>query len=212
MRRGSLTSIALTLIMLPATIVRAESPWSLVKDKEGIQVFRRPHPGSDIQEVKAIGKIRSDLTNLVKILSHVESQTRWIPLCVESKSLAGATTGAKRIYRKYDNPWPFQDIDYVVDQTTSSPGVAGEITLSFQEVKDALPAKDGCGRMREYRGSWKLLPTRDDQVEVTYIVHFVPEGKSPSTFINASLGKIGWDTFKGLQDFATKPLQLPSRP
>lgn len=185
--------------------VCAQETWVSVKEKDGIEVFRRPYPGSDIQELQAVGKIRSELARLVRILSDVESQTKWIPLCVESRSLASAPADAKRIYRKFDNPWPFQDIDYVLDQTTTPVGAAGQVTIAFHEVKDVLAKQECCGRMQEFRGAWRLVPVADGFVEVTYTVHLVPEGSAPSAFLNASLGKIGWDTFRALERYASKP-------
>jgi hypothetical protein len=189
-------------VLLSMGAVGAQSPWISVKEKDGIEVFRRPVARSDFQELKAVGRIKSDVPRLVQILSDTKTQTRWIPLCVVSKTLAGAPPGAQRIYRKFDNPWPFQDIDYVVDQTTSLAGGAGEVTLEFHEVGGALAKQEGCGRMERYRGSWRLVPVAEGFAEVTYTLHLVPEGASMATFLNASLGKIGWDTFGALKAYA----------
>ncbi|MBK9578559.1 MAG: hypothetical protein IPK50_11815 [Fibrobacterota bacterium] len=189
-------------LLLSMGAVGAQTQWTSVKEKDGIEVFRRTYPGSDFQELKAVGRIKSDVPRLVQILSDVPSQTSWIPLCVASKTLVGAAPGAMRIYRKFDNPWPFQDIDYVLDQSVSTPSVSGEVVVTFREVADAMPKQEGCGRMQEYRGSWRLVPVEGGFLEVTYILHLVPEGASMATFLNASLGKIGWDTFGALKAYA----------
>lgn len=189
-------------VLLAVGWVGAQATWTSIKEKDGIEVFRRPYPGSDFQELKAVGRIHADVARLVQILSDVPAQIRWIPLCVVSKPLDGAAPGVLRIHRKFDNPWPFQDIDYVVDQSVSAPTSTGEVVVSFREVPDAAPVQEGCGRMREFRGSWRLVPAADGFVEVSYTLHLVPEGASLATLLNASLGKIGWDTFRALKVYA----------
>lgn len=176
-----------------------QGEWIPIQDKDGIQVSKRPYPGSPLQQLRAVGKIHADMPKLVRLLTDVSGQTKWIPLCVEARTVEGALGGAQRIYRKFDNPWPFQDIDYVVDQTVKTVAATGETLVEFAEVSGAYPVQECCGRMREFRGAWSLRNAGAGWVEVTYTLHLVPSGGTPAVFLNASLGKIGWDTFDALR-------------
>jgi hypothetical protein len=196
------------LIALLAGSAIGEEKWELIKDKDGLKIYTREFPGSDIKELKTVGRIKAPVKRLVDIQFDMQSQTQWVPLCKTARLIKKLSDNQVQVYREIDNPWPFKNSDYVVELNLKSDDQTGESMVEFHEVKDAYPAQDCCGRMSKLRGFWKFAPVESGVTEVTYQVHLHPGGKSPSAFINMSMGMIGKDTFNALKDYVKTSTQL----
>ena len=135
------------LIALLAGSAIGEEKWELIKEKDGLKIYTREFPGSDIKELKAVGRIKAPVKRLVDIQFDMQNQTQWVPLCKTARLIKKISDSQVQVYREIDNPWPFRNSDYVVELNLKSDEQTGESTVEFHEVKDAYPAQDCCGRI-----------------------------------------------------------------
>ncbi len=198
-RRAAAGVLGLLAVLLPMvaaqTTPSSDSPWTLVRDQDGIKVYSQPVAGSDYLAIRASTHVEASLSQLLGLLDDVPACPRWIHNCLSPQPLAEPNWRERYIYLKNDLPWPYQDRALVlhsfIDYSTETPEVTVRLTALDDarlppEAKQALPAPDGSVRNTAYQGLWSFRPASSGY-QVSYQLHIDLGGSPPAMLANKRL-------------------------
>ncbi len=185
-----------SLLLLPLLVLAADEPrWELSATDEGIRIFGRKKPDSEVREMKAIGLIDATPHEIWKALRDYDNYTKTMPYTVEAKVLSREKDDKVLFfYSRLDTPLVDQR-DYViriVDESDWKEG-KGYLKVSWTAApleRDAeAPLKADVVRVRVNDGHWLLEPREDGKKTfATYYVYTNPGGSIPNWIANKANG------------------------
>lgn len=183
-RRGAL----LALMILAAAPARSapESPWSLVRERDGIVVHTRPVEGSGIQEFRGVALVSASVEAIRAVLRDVDRFEEWFPDTSEARLLAREGDVAYQ-YLVRDAPWPVSDRDTVFRSETRLDPSTGRVSIRLTVAPDRHPLQPERVRVRRAEGLWLLEPVAPERTRVTFQLHLEPGGGVPQWLINAQV-------------------------
>lgn len=185
-------SVAIFFVLAADPAAKAP-PWEEAAKDNGITIYSREIPGSDVREMKAIGTIDAKPHEVWKAIRDYPNYVKTMPYTVEAK-IMGQEDGDKTIYFYSRLDLPLVDNrDYLItikDESDWKDG-AGYLKVSWTklDVDKSDPRyvapKDGVVRTPLNDGFWKLEP-RDggNKTWATYYVHTAPGGAVPTWIAN----------------------------
>lgn len=194
--------------VLAADPAAKQTPWEEAAKDNGITIYARDFPGSEVREMKAIGTIDAKPQEVWKAIRDYDHYTTTMPYTVEAKVL-GKEDGDKVIYFYSRLNLPLVDNrDYtikIVDESNWNDG-SGYLKVTwtcFDPPKGspmAVAAKEGVVRLGLNDGFWKLEP-RDNgnKTWATYYVHTDPGGSVPKWIANKANSTAVPDVFTAIR-------------
>lgn len=193
---------ALALGMFSDAALAAE--WTLRKQQDGIDVYTRPVPGSEIQEFKGEGLVDVDTEAIVSLLRDSSRFKEWFPNTSESKLLKrdGDTSFQ---YSVMETPWPISDRDNVFRSVTKRDSGTGQVDITVSADPTAYPIQYGLHRVTKANGSWRLEPKGPAKTLVTFTMHLEPGGGLPDWMVNARVVETPFEAIVNLRKFLNAP-------
>ncbi len=185
-----------TLAWLPLLLLQADDPaWKLDAENDGVKVYARAHPGSDVREMKATGVIDAPPQAVWKNIRDYEGYPKNMPYVVEAKVLS-RTEGDRDVlfYSRLETPL-VSSRDYIIALKDESDWHDGQgylkvtWTVAPKEADAQVPEKKDVVRVRVNDGYWLLEP-RDEgkKTLATYYLFTNPGGSIPVFIINSANG------------------------
>lgn len=185
--------------MTAATLLAADGgvPWEEAAKDNGITIYSREFPGSDVREMKAEGTIDAKPEEVWKAITDYANYKKTMPYTAEAKVLA-EEEGGKIVYFYSRLDLPMVDNrDYVIKIVDTSDWKEGKGYLrSNWTLFDApkgdprhVDSKDGVVRTPVNVGSWLVQPQGDgNKTWVVYYIHSDPGGAVPKWIANKANG------------------------
>lgn len=133
--------------------------WEVVGRRDGVVVYQRPHPGSEVPELLAVGTLDVPPWVAKNAVDDVESKDSVMPYLSEARVLKRDERGLL-IYNRISPP-VVSDRDYTIrffDQSYTTNGVTIWIAR-WRAANDEGPAKrSGVVRVHETEGYWRFEP------------------------------------------------------
>jgi len=165
--------------------------WKLVKQSNGVAIYSRPHPGSNLKEFKAVGEIDAATETVHKVIDDVEAYPSFMPYTAECRVIERNRDSILTYQRL--NPKIVSDRDYTLRiQKKSWPVENGVAYLNHWEPanEQGPAAKPGVFRVTMCEGSWLLEPTGDGKTRATYSV-FTDSGIGGPAFLANTISTTG---------------------
>lgn len=199
-RIGAWIAAALMLLSGATTLVAhaGESPWSLVRERDGIAVYTRPVAGSGIREFKGRALVAASAQAIRMLLRDADGFTDWFPNTSESRLLAREGNVSYQ-YTVIDTPWPVSDRDNIFRNETEIDPQSGRITIRIAAAPDHYPEQPERVRVRHALGLWLLEPVRADATRVTFTMHLEPGGGVPEWLLNTQVVETPFDALTNLR-------------
>ena len=159
------------------------SNWEEIKDKDGLKVFSRSNPKSNINEVKVITTMNASLSALVYMVKRVEKQPDW--------AYSTAKAYVVRVYNNFhwvtytlsDVPWPLSDRDCVTDvKMVQHPD--SSITISSVSIDSLVDEVDGVVRLPMVKATWTFIPLEKRKTKVVFQILVKLGGMVPAWVAN----------------------------
>lgn len=190
-------AIALSWASAPAGHA-GESPWSLVRERDGIVVHTRPVEGSGIREFKGSAVVSASTEQIRALLRDADHFKDWFPNTSESRLLAREGDVSYQ-YSVLDAPWPVSDRDNVFRSETAIDPTSGTVAIRVSAAPDYHPEQPERVRVRRALGLWLLEPLGEAQTRVTFTMHLEPGGGVPQWLINAQVVETPFDALTNLR-------------
>lgn len=198
---GIKSAAMLSLGLMVAGVASAED-WQLAKSEGGIKVYLSTVPGSSYKAYRGQVTIDSDLATLRRLQEDASGSCAWIHACASQKLLK--TQGAESwVYTRFDMPWQVQARDSVLHVVTQEEA-DGSLLRRLEGVPTYQKEEQGYVRVASVEGFWRMTPTKDGKVDVTYQLHTEPGGSVPSWLASRFVVDAPFNTLKALKIRAEK--------
>ena len=190
-----LALVATFLAGTALSMLAAEAPqtgnWKLVKQASGVTIHSRPHPGSHLNEFRAIGEIDAPSATAEKVIDDYEAYPTFMPYTAECRVLE-RHHDSLLVYQRI-SPKIISDRDYTIriekKSWPSEHSLAYSIRWNAANDKGP-PETHGVFRVKVCAGSWLLEPAGPHKTRATYYV-FTDSGVNVPPFVANSISATG---------------------
>ena len=178
-------------LILASASPGAQEDWKLVKQSNGVAIYSRLHPGSQLKEFKAIGEIDASSKVVHNVIDDVDAYEDFMPYTKEATVLR-KNQDSVIAYQRI-SPKIVADRDYTLRiQNKSWPAQFGIAYLNeWKPANEQGPAeKPGVFRVKVCDGSWLLEPTGPNKTRATYYV-FTDSGINVPGFLENTISETG---------------------
>lgn len=183
--------------------------WVKAAETDGITVFTRDKPGSEVKEMKALGTIDAPPDAVWKVLRDYPKYKERMPY-TEVASVVATEDGGKVTYFYSKISAPFvSKRDYtlkIVDESDWKDG-KGFLKSSWVIAADkGPPPTDGVVRLKINDGFWRLEPIDGGKrTQATYYLFTDPGGSVPKFLVNQANSGAVPDVFRAIRKYSTQP-------
>ena len=101
--------------------VEDNTAWTLVEDSDGIQVFKKEIPGSDVIAFRGETMIEASAEKLWWVLEDAKHEHEWVDRLAVNVVLEQFGPYDRVQYQSFDLPWPISDRDFVYRAVCTQP-------------------------------------------------------------------------------------------
>jgi hypothetical protein len=158
--------------------------WQFIKEKEGIKIYTRKEPGSNLKSFRGEALLHAKYEDILNLVGNVKNQDWWDKGVSELKILLFDEGKHVQYYIVYDSPWPVSDRDLVVDAVINTDPVTKIRTVKAKPLPNVVPEKPGRVRIKNYWQSWTITPIQPGLVHVELEGFVDPGGSVPDWLYN----------------------------
>ncbi|MBQ0758792.1 MAG: hypothetical protein KKF24_02040 [Gammaproteobacteria bacterium] len=188
----------IVILICPTQTHSAAEEWRLDKSKDGINVFSREYPGSEIREIKAVTQVKSSIDSVIAVIEDIPNSTRLNNVIVEARIEESSGNGSYKAYSRMTMPWPVKDRDIVSCRKFSLDKETLAVIITDVACK-GLPIKKNLIRMTNFRQQWRITPLNRGVVNIELIAHSEPGSPIPNWIINQMSTDIPYQTLQNLK-------------
>ncbi|NRA63819.1 MAG: hypothetical protein HRU19_05015 [Pseudobacteriovorax sp.] len=161
--------------------------WDKIDSKEGVNVYRKEVPDSDVLGVGGSAMINAPVSKIIWVLMDHENKKDWVDKFESSKTIENPSDLVSIQYAAFDMPFPVSDRDFVYRYEFSYDPDKHMITVDVKSVThSSAPEEDTIGVRGEIKfGEYRLYPRKNGKktyVEVEYMTD--PKGYLPTMIVN----------------------------
>ena len=158
--------------------------WEFVSQKEGIKVFRKAFPGSQIKGVGGEALMEGSIGKILWLLQDHERKHEWIDAFLEAKTLSEAGPLENVQYSLFSLPFPVSNRDFVFRNLYSVDPATNSVIIDVKSVTSKeQPEREGIVRGEILVGRYFLTPMGDKTLlQAEYLAD--PKGFLPSWVVN----------------------------
>jgi hypothetical protein len=187
-KRKQRWTVLQTLLVVGAALVAAQlaytwsgsSKWQFVEEKQGIKLYSMKVPGENILRFLSVFRIKSTLNQAVAFMQDDDSDVSDVGF-YDSKILKQDSINLRWTTWKMRFPSPMTDA-----------------------TPQMLPEDDCCVRIRKMSNSWRLIPEKNGEVEINWIINADFGGWIPYFMLNRRLAWEMFDFGSGLQEIVSR--------
>jgi hypothetical protein len=207
--------IALTV----ASVASADSParapqWEQFDQEDGIRMYRRDVPGSDVVALRGDGFVAAPITRVASVFLDRKRSTEWIDRLAKAKVIRRISDTEQVEWDHIKTPTPLKDRDFVVKTRITTDPAKKQVIFTYQSVTDPLaPETSDYVRGTFHNGKFELtMGTRknaDGTVTkgtiVSAEVEVDPRGSVPKFIVNMVQKSWPYQTLTSLRKQVAKP-------
>ena len=180
--------------------------WTKIDETDGIAVYRREVPGSDVIAFKGEGIIAAPLVRVASVVYDTARATEWIESLVEARVIRHVSDTDYVEYDHFKTPFPLKDRDFVTSSHLDYDATRKVITIRVRSVTDPAAPATKYVRGELVSSTFVLTPTADGKgTRVVGDVHCDPRGAVPKWLVNWFQKDWPTSTFKKLRVQVAKP-------
>jgi hypothetical protein len=199
---SSILSSAFLLVLLSFHgLYAAENEWELVKDAEGIQLYRQSVEGSKFDRFKGIALVHTRIEVIGMVLRDPPVYPKWMWNCKKSQVFEKYDENNMLVYYVQKTPWPTKSRDVLLRATTTIAWKSGWFSVDLTSIDDSrVPPKDNLVRMAKMIGNWFVEYVDRERTKVTFTFTFDPAGSIPASLANSSMKNFPYNTLEGMRN------------
>jgi len=177
----------------------AQTDWKLKKSADGIDIYVRTAPGTDLLEFKGVTVFDCETETVFNVFRDFPNWTNWSYKLAEVNVLKQESPVEYFVYYEVEMPWPMDNRDMINHIRMTKNKLTGEGRIILESIADYLPEKEEKVRLKDGRGFYQLSPTEDGKTEITYQYFTNPEGV-PTWVVNLFITDSPFSTLKGMRE------------
>ncbi|MEE8409458.1 MAG: SRPBCC family protein [Myxococcota bacterium] len=178
---ASIVGVALALSAASAMAAKPNPlPWEKIDTSDGIDVWAREVPGSNVREVKAEAIINLPAETVWAVLYDVKKYSEFMPYLIKGYVLGPAGPNAQYEYQLIDPPI-VDKRDYTLKVTVHQDHEKGLYTRTWVPANDKGPkAVSDVVRVTICEGAWTVEKLGSRSTRLEYRLYTDPGGSIPS--------------------------------
>jgi len=190
-------------LSLGFSVPKAEHVWVLAKEKEGVKIYKRETPNSNLKQMRMLSKIKGNsLASFAALFQDLEDYDKWVYSC-ERGVLLKKISDNEIIYYIHSNfPWPLDNRDFVLKNAIWQ----DPHTMAFHSKSVAhnnfYQEKKGVIRVKVFEAEWIITPLGDRNYSLKYTFSTDPAGDLPAWVINSFMDLGPLNTIQGMERHA----------
>ncbi len=199
----------ITILFLPSS--NAMEDWELLRDRDGIKVYKKHIEGSNLYEFKGDTVVNAKIATVIEVMLDFKAMTKWVVFLEEFRVLKGLEIKdndfTMSIYIFTDPPWPVLNRDCIIKVAGKhSNNNNTKITVDTAALrKQIVPLKKGCIRLTKFSNKWIVESITDNKTSVSYSIRIDPEGYIPAWIVNPIIKRQPFHTLRNLKQMAKSP-------
>ncbi len=199
-RLSTISSAFLLVFLLFHGLYATESEWELIKDEEGIQLYRQSVQGSKFDRFKGVAVVDARIEVIGMVLRDPPAYPKWMWNCRESQVFEKFDENNMLVYYVQKTPWPTKNRDVLLRATTTIAWESGWFRVDLISIEDSrVPPKDDLVRMAKMIGNWFVEYVDRERTKVTFTFTFDPAGSLPASLANNNMKNFPYDTLEGMR-------------
>lgn len=160
--------------------------WELLDQDNGIDVYRKSFPGSDVKGVGGEGLVKAPIAKILWVLMDHEHKPQWIDKFQSSYTIEELSPLVDIQYAAFNMPFPVKDRDFVYRYEFSVSPEQDAVIVAVQSVEHpSAPASKTIGVRGEIvKGRYILYPEGPEETRVIAEYLADPKGSLPSWVVN----------------------------
>jgi hypothetical protein len=187
--------------LLTINILLAQS-WNFVKEKEGIKVFTRHEPNSNLKAFKGEATLNVPIGKVSELFCNNSNFDWWDKNITQIKVLDSEENKYYQFYLVYSLPWPLADRDFAVDVRMKCDSATGILTVNSKPLLNVVPLKPDLVRITKYWQKWTIQPVDKSHVHAILEGFIDPGGNVPSWLYNIIVPQAPVKSILSLQKYS----------
>lgn len=197
---GVLRVLALLALGFAMSFPSHSADWEVIAERDGVVVSRRPVAGRAFPQLRAVGEVPGTPYEILAVLLDVPAHAKWLPDCIESRTIRRLDAWRYIIYTRTDAPWPVSDREAVIENEV----IFLEPPLKLKVSFEALAAPEvaharGTVRMKTVNGYYLIEAIDDSRSLVQYELDADPAGTLPAWLVTYQSTRNPLQTLFGLR-------------
>ena len=130
------------LFLIASAQLLAQNDWKLKLNKDGIQVFTQPEPGSSFDAFKGVVELSTTPDKILAFLDNISEYTKVFPDNSEAREIKRVDKNTFYFYSRTKAPWPVDDRDGVYE-SSKKVNADGSITITLVSKHTMVQKYDG---------------------------------------------------------------------
>jgi hypothetical protein len=176
--------------------------WKLIRQIEGVDIFRRKIPGSSFPAFLAHARIDATVNRVFEVISDYDNFAKFIPSVSESQILEQHDDRVC-VYHRLAMPMLFSDRHYVIKVINDlSHSENGTIRVSWALDRERMKSfiSDAMVQPDEFTGFWTLAKTPEgSDTDAIYSIHVEPGGKVPVWLFTKASARYVFDVIQAVR-------------
>jgi len=200
--------VVLFLFLQPGYVLAQQ--WQLQKDEQGIRVYLRDYPDSDIKEFKGEIRIQAGLGSLLAVMDDTSACEDWVYNCAEPILLQKISFTERYNFQISKMPLFITNRGMVFHTQLSQEADSKTITMQMTASPDYCKDKktESCQYIQNIKlvaitrsnGFYKFIPEADGWTRVIWQQHIEPGGSLPGWVVNSLLLDLPFNTLNNLRE------------
>lgn len=198
-------SFFLLVLLCSAISARAQNPWTLKKEKNGIKVYSRDNTHSKFNELKVETFLKGRLSDLAAVILDIPDYPQWSFNVKSCKLLKQVSPSELYIYTEISSPWPADNRDLPIHIKITQDPASKVMTIAVECIPDLVPRQKNIVRVPLSKETWIVTPVDPSTIRIDYQLEVDPGENPPAWLINMFSVKGPYETFSRLKDQIQQP-------
>lgn len=186
--------------LAPGEICAVEGDWRAIFSDQGLTVYSRRIPGSNVLAFGAKGELQAPIDQIMEVMRRVEIVGEWMPDIREKFTLEVKSDVEVVTYSINRLPFPFSDRELILHNSVHLDKVRKYIVLDMRSIDfDGCPVKKGAVRANLNCGEMMVRPVGLRKTEVALLMYVDPKGFIPAWLVNRVQRRLPYNFLKALE-------------
>jgi len=172
----------------------------LKKQAEGIKVFTCKTDNERFRTLRAEFVIRNTtIYELQQFLMRVDNYHTWQYNTMHAETLKEINADEFIYVSDIDAPWPVEDRELMMNFKVTHEPAHQRMQIEMHTIESAQPVKEGFIRVPFMHGHWTVIQTKNNALDVAYVLRIDPGGTIPAWLVNLAMAEGPYISFRNLK-------------
>ncbi|MBK9328577.1 MAG: hypothetical protein IPM95_04515 [Sphingobacteriales bacterium] len=177
--------LIVSILFIHESIASAEESWKLEKDKDGIKVWTRKTPNSQLKEYKVSTVINTTPEKLITFFKNVPQYDKWMFKAVPGSSKILKKINDNDFYTYLIISAPLiKSRESISHMIFKEPDSKGNIMINFEAAPNLIPLNQNYVRIPMMKAYFKIDPLENGKVQLTHQAFSSAGGTLPEFLVN----------------------------